>query len=97
MVFMLAEQPPSDMAGLLGMFQHVNAVLRRRSKELLDTIREAAKEDASSSAPSPPHTPTPKSAEAMDVDPAVSLATTDGEDIIQVGSEEVNSLWQARS
>ena len=41
---MLAEQPPSDMAGLLGMFQHVPAIIRRRAKELLDTIREAGKE-----------------------------------------------------
>lgn len=43
-LFLLAEQPPSDMAGLLGLFQHVPAVIRRRAKELLDTIREAAKD-----------------------------------------------------
>ena len=43
---MLAEQPPNDMAGMLSMFQHVNPVLRRRLKDLLETIREAAKEVA---------------------------------------------------
>ena len=40
-LFMLAEQPPTDMASLLGMFSHMSPVLRRRLKELLDTIREA--------------------------------------------------------
>ncbi|KAI0088479.1 hypothetical protein BDY19DRAFT_1007236 [Irpex rosettiformis] len=45
-LFLLAEQPPSDIAGLLGMFQRVSAIIRRRAKELLDTIREAAKEVA---------------------------------------------------
>lgn len=45
-LFLLAEQPPSDMAGLLGLFQHVPAIIRRRAKELLDTIREASKEVA---------------------------------------------------
>ena len=41
LLFMLAEQPPTDMASLLGMLSHVNPVLRRRLKELLRTIREA--------------------------------------------------------
>ena len=43
-LFILAEQPPTDMASLLSKFHHVNPVLRRRSKELLDTIRQAAQE-----------------------------------------------------
>ena len=43
-LFVLAEQPPVDITGLLSMFQHVPAVIRRRAKELLDTIRDAAKE-----------------------------------------------------
>ncbi|KAI0700067.1 ribonuclease H-like domain-containing protein [Cytidiella melzeri] len=46
-LFSLVEQPPSDMASLLSMFQHVPAIVRRRAKELLDTIREASKDTAS--------------------------------------------------
>ena len=41
-LFLLAEQPPNDMAGLLGLFPRVPAIIRRRAKELLDTIRDAA-------------------------------------------------------
>lgn len=44
---MLAEQPPNDMAALLSMFHHVNPVLRRRFKELFDTIRNAGQETIS--------------------------------------------------
>jgi len=40
-LFQLAERPPKDMAALLGMFQSVPPVIRRRAKELLDVIRES--------------------------------------------------------
>ncbi|KZT64247.1 hypothetical protein DAEQUDRAFT_698972 [Daedalea quercina L-15889] len=43
-LFVLAEKPPADMAGLLSIFHPVPAVIRRRSKELLDAIRDAVKE-----------------------------------------------------
>ena len=66
---MLAEQPPIDMAALLGMFHHVSPVLRRRLTELLDTIREAAKEDQSSE--SLLAVPVEVVPEAMDVDGVV--------------------------
>ncbi|KAI0345691.1 hypothetical protein BDW22DRAFT_1426352 [Trametopsis cervina] len=44
-LFVLAEQAPRDMASLLSLFQHAPAIIRRRAKELLDTIHEASKED----------------------------------------------------
>ncbi|EGN98143.1 hypothetical protein SERLA73DRAFT_91376 [Serpula lacrymans var. lacrymans S7.3] len=40
-LFQLAEQPPSDMPALLAFFQHVPPVIRRRAKELLDSVRDA--------------------------------------------------------
>ncbi|KAI0265554.1 ribonuclease H-like domain-containing protein [Gloeopeniophorella convolvens] len=42
LVFKLAEQPPADMAALLHAFPSTPPVVRRRAKELLDAIREAA-------------------------------------------------------
>ena len=42
-LFVLAEKPPADMAALLSLFHPVPPVVRRRSKELLDAIREAVK------------------------------------------------------
>lgn len=42
-LFQLAEQPPADMAALLRIFHSVPPILRRRSKELLDVIRECVK------------------------------------------------------
>ncbi|KAF8802130.1 hypothetical protein BYT27DRAFT_7113139 [Phlegmacium glaucopus] len=44
-LFHIAEQPPAEMASLLGMFQtSVPAVVKRRAKELLNVIREAVKQ-----------------------------------------------------
>ena len=40
---MLAEQPPADIAALLSLFQHVPPVVRRRAKELFETIQEASR------------------------------------------------------
>ena len=43
-LFQLAEQPPADMAALLGIFKSsVPALVRRRAKELLEVIREAVR------------------------------------------------------
>jgi len=44
MLFHIAEQPPAEMASLLGMFKtSVPAVVKRRAKELLYVVREAVK------------------------------------------------------
>ena len=42
-LFVLADKLPADMAALLSLFHPVPPVVRRRSKELLDAIREAVK------------------------------------------------------
>jgi len=42
-VLKLVEQPPADMAALLHAFPSTPPVVRRRSKELLDVIRDAVK------------------------------------------------------
>ena len=42
-LFVLAEKPPAEMAALLSLFHPVPPVVRRRSKELLNAIREAVK------------------------------------------------------
>ena len=72
LLFALAEHPPADIAGLLAAFAHVPPVVRRRAKELLDAIREAARgaEEA----------PPQAEAVAMEVDadaPAAEPATAD--------------------
>lgn len=57
-LFVLAEQPPADIAALLSMFQHVPPVVRRRAKELFDDMREAARQGAVSvplPTPAAPH------------------------------------------
>jgi exosome complex exonuclease RRP6 len=46
---MLAEQPLADVASLLSLFQHVPPVVRRRAKELFDSIREASTRGAEDS------------------------------------------------
>lgn len=38
-LFQLAEQPPSDLPGLLNIFRAVPPVIKRRANELLDEIR----------------------------------------------------------
>ena len=44
MLFHIAEEPPAEMASLLGMFQtSVPAVVKRRAKELLNVVRAAVK------------------------------------------------------
>ena len=43
-LFLLAEQPPADMAALLGVFRSsVPPLVKRRMKELLSTIKDAVK------------------------------------------------------
>ncbi|GBE85266.1 Exosome complex exonuclease rrp6 [Sparassis crispa] len=42
-IFILAERPPADMAALLSVFHPVPPVIRRRTKELLDAIRDTVK------------------------------------------------------
>ncbi|GJE91818.1 Exosome complex exonuclease rrp6 [Phanerochaete sordida] len=67
-LFVLAEQPPADIAGLLARFQHVPPVVRRRARELLAALRTAA--DAPDASPAPaPAAPAP-SQEPMQVDGA---------------------------
>jgi exosome complex exonuclease RRP6 len=48
-LFKLVEQPPADMAALLHAFPSTPPVVRRRSKELLDVIRDAVKRALSGS------------------------------------------------
>lgn len=44
MLFHIAEEPPAEMASLLGMFQtSVPVVVKRRAKELLKVVREGVK------------------------------------------------------
>jgi hypothetical protein len=43
-LFQLAERPPGDMASLLAAFKYAPPVIRRRAKELLDTIQNTIKE-----------------------------------------------------
>lgn len=52
-VFKLVEQPPADMAALLHTFPSTPPVVRRRSKELLDVIRDAVKRGLSEAAEGP--------------------------------------------
>ena len=52
-VFKLVEQPPADMAALLHTFPSTPPVVRRRSKELLDIIRDAVKRGLSDAAEEP--------------------------------------------
>jgi exosome complex exonuclease RRP6 len=43
-LFHIAEEPPAEMASLLGMFQtSVPAVVKRRANELLNVVRDAVK------------------------------------------------------
>jgi exosome complex exonuclease RRP6 len=42
-LFQLAERSPTDMASLLATFKSIPPVVRRRAKELLDTIQDAMK------------------------------------------------------
>lgn len=52
-LFLIAEQPPADMASLLVLFKpSVPPVVKRRSKELLTIIAEAVKKSFSSTQPS---------------------------------------------
>ena len=45
MLFHIAEEPPADMASLLGMFQtSIPAVIKRRVKKLLNVVKEAVKQ-----------------------------------------------------
>ena len=52
-VFKLVEQPPADMTALLHAFPSTPPVVRRRSKELLDVIRDAVKRGLSDAAEGP--------------------------------------------
>ncbi|KAJ3559317.1 hypothetical protein NM688_g420 [Phlebia brevispora] len=86
-LFMLAEQPPNDIATLLSMFHHVNPVFRRRSKELLDTIREAAKE--SILVDTPPEAPSAEvTQDVMDVDQAAPVVSAS-----QAAQDSPDRLW----
>lgn len=42
-IFQIAERPPADMAALIGMFQSVPPVIKRRAKELFDVIKDCMK------------------------------------------------------
>ncbi|RDB15305.1 Exosome complex exonuclease rrp6 [Hypsizygus marmoreus] len=59
-LFQLAEQPPADMAALLGTFHSIPPVIRRRAKELLEVIRESVRNHLSSTSPAPLPAPPPE-------------------------------------
>ena len=86
-LFILAEQPPADIAGLLSLFQHVPPVVRRRAKELLEAIRQAAAVGTEESA-----VPVPAAQEVshdpMEVDGARAEHSTEVPVI-----EETSTLW----
>ncbi|EKM49624.1 uncharacterized protein PHACADRAFT_214164 [Phanerochaete carnosa HHB-10118-sp] len=88
-LFVLAEQPPADIAGLLSLFQHVPPVVRRRAKELFEAIRQAA---AVSSEESVVPTPTAPQApqEPIQVDDASSTQT--GETL---PTDKASMLWSS--
>ncbi|KAJ7265982.1 hypothetical protein B0H12DRAFT_179215 [Mycena haematopus] len=72
-LFQLAERPPADMATLLQMFQPVPPVVRRRAKELFETIRACLQRHLSKAEKAPPDPAplvVPKDAE-MQVDEVV--------------------------
>lgn len=84
-LFVLAENPPADVAALLGVFQYVPGVVRRRVKELVDEIREAVKEG-----PEGPAVVQPVVEEqAMEVDESVAVPTP------QDTTSQVAPLWPA--
>lgn len=87
-LFVLAEKPPADMAALLSLFHPVPPVVRRRSKELLDAIRGAAKnvQDAAKAQAAPEATLAPADApvaeaaaqEEVEMDVAEAAAPSSG-------------------
>ncbi|KAG5335992.1 hypothetical protein C0989_012393 [Termitomyces sp. Mn162] len=71
-LFQLAEQPPADMAALLGVFRSVPPVIRKYAKELLEVIRDCVKRHSlSGTTPSAPgvtlHPPVPQGTESSTV------------------------------
>lgn len=73
-MFKLVEQPPADMAALLHAFEFTPPVVKRRAKELLDIIRDAAKKGLSDTVEDPTEvlptasTETTVASSRMDVD-----------------------------
>ena len=77
-LFTLAERTPGDMASLLSVFHPVPPVIRRRAKELLDTIRDTMKKTLGTAGPADvTFERSGKGDEgAMSVDEGVEAATT---------------------
>lgn len=85
-LFMLAEQPPPDMAALLSTFQHVPLVVRKRAKELFDAIQDATRTPAEASA-----VPTPAAPAVVEEPMQVDEAPTEQPPAQETVAE--SSLW----
>lgn len=73
-LFQLAESPPADMAALLRVFHSPPPLMKRRAKELLDTIRDAVKvylSRSSSTSSIPEQQPEPTEVEHVDESPVL--------------------------
>ncbi|KAL0062975.1 exosome nuclease subunit [Marasmius tenuissimus] len=88
-IFQLAEQPPAEMAALLRVFHSVPPVIRRRAKELLDTIRSAVKDQLEGEAqPTASHQGSRQE----------TVVSTDiKEDVVMSDSTKEDVLWNDRS
>lgn len=85
---MLAEQPPTDVAGLLRMLHNASPVIRRRLSELLHAIKEASREPTSKA-----HLPELRvSPEAASPAPAMEVDKPAKELVPPVLAQD--SLWQ---
>lgn len=83
-LFQLAERPPGDIAALLASFKSIPPVIRRRAKELFDTIQDTVKEYAEKPEPPIPanDVPMPLAQPEMETVPEVK-ATPSTSDALQ--------------
>jgi exosome complex exonuclease RRP6 len=89
-LFQLAEQPPADMVALLRVFQSVPPVIRRRAKELLDTIRNCVRDHLSSKT-----SPSPDVQEDIEMQDEVQLPTSTSKDEEESGQRDNSTLWSS--
>ncbi|KAI0739418.1 hypothetical protein C8Q80DRAFT_1198600 [Daedaleopsis nitida] len=98
-LFSLADRTPADMAAFLSIFRPVPPVIRRRAKELLDTIRDAAKRALSTgtAGQSTADASVERVASTMAVDGPETVQTrvTDAPSTSKSTSKITESLWAA--
>ncbi|KAH7915435.1 hypothetical protein BJ138DRAFT_86795 [Hygrophoropsis aurantiaca] len=91
-LFKIAETPPSDIAALLSIFQSIPPVLRRRAKELFDTIQGAVSKHANKT--TQPPVPVPTAIPVIDVEMKSELAAVNSPPINNVADSK---LWRSSS